>query len=191
MQLARALYFDGKTDEALALLQAEGGTSYPFGIYLRGSILAATAPDQRELAKSLLEEASRQGVAGADYRLWGILQDSDDPASKASAAQRLTSAAKRGDPRAETQLALMAEKDAMAERDGVKRQASLVQAFRHWARSAHFAEMQDWPPDEPILAMTRRGTLAHYLVRHGMRLDEVSSIFLEATGIKQQELGLP
>lgn len=179
IQLARGLYFTGKDADAIALLQKDGGPHAPFGVYLLGSILSRKA-DQWPRAYELLKKAADLGLANAHYKLWEVLAPKKD--KQVEAERELATAAARGSPRAEETIAERKEKAAAAQPDPEKRRAGYVDAFRHWARSAHLAEMQDWPEEESRFAVARRGSLARFLAHLGMERDEVAAIFSDAIG---------
>jgi eukaryotic-like serine/threonine-protein kinase len=170
-EMGRALMAKGDTEGARRQLEIAVGKGYrAAGVDLADLlVLAASGKLDRDRAVSLYEQAWRERVPIAAFRLGRYYES-----SAAAARQEMSRAwrwyqqgADRGEPSALARLAEREESTALAEPDAGKRTAQWLQAFRWYAAAAERARLENWPDDAWKAWRQRRASLARVLAREG------------------------
>ncbi len=168
-QMGRVLLAEGDTAAAQELELAVSHHYRAAGVDLADLLLSRSPyPADPSRAISLYEQAWRDGVPIAAFRLGQMLELSSASGAATSAWSWYQKGADLGEPNALARFADREERDALSQTAAPERNRLLLRAFSDFAAAAERARSEDWPEDAWRNWRYRRATLARVLAREGM-----------------------
>jgi TPR repeat protein len=177
-ELGRALLANGDAAGAARHFERAMGKGYRAArVDLADLKMAGPAqPLQVGSAVALYEQAWRDGVPIAAFRLGSLYERALPTPDTAQALRWYAQGAAAGEPNALARFAEREERSALGEADERKRHALLLEAFTRYAAAAERARLEDWPDEAWKYWRYRRATLARLLAQEGM-MPEVADAY--------------